>query len=157
MLIRYRALPVAERRDAWSALWRLLVVRFSLIGGVHRTRRWLGGSARLASSTLSLAEQTLWARRALALQRVGRRLPGVQCLARSLALRWWMRASAIDAMLIIAARKGPDGLDSHAWVEVGRTPVDECPETVDRYHVIWREDTGPDGNVHSTNRTGPNG
>ena len=78
----------------------------------------------------------IWKRRALALKRVAPRIPRTHCLARALALRWWMRSAGLDAQMIIGIRKGANGLESHAWVEFDDTPIDETPENVATYKTI---------------------
>ena len=136
MLARYRALPVTERRALWSATWRLILIRLSLLGSIQNTRARFGGRAASLRSIADPEEWSRWQMRALALRRAGSRLPGVHCLARSLALRWWMRSSGIDAECLIGVRNQDGRIDSHAWVEVGGRPVDETPEIVARYQVL---------------------
>ena len=136
---RYRALPSPQRRDLWGALWRLLLVRALMVFGVHRTRRMLAGTRCLQAGAVELDALKRWQERALALKRVGHRLPGVHCLARSLALRWWMRSSGVDVRLIMGARRSQGVLDSHSWLEWAGVPVDEAPEVTRGYQVFCRE------------------
>jgi hypothetical protein len=82
------------------------------------------------------ADPAIWKRRALALKRVAPRIPRTHCLARALALRWWMRSAGLDARMKIGIRKGPDGLESHAWVELDGMPIDETQENVASYKII---------------------
>jgi len=82
------------------------------------------------------ANVNIWRRRALALKRIAPRIPRTHCLARALALRWWMRSAGLDAQMKIGIRKGANGLESHAWVELDDTPIDETPENVATYKAI---------------------
>ncbi len=131
---RYLQLPKAERRDLYSAAWRLLVVRILLLFGIQRSLDWLGGTAAANPPTPG---HTIWQRRAKALRRVGARLPGVACLARAVALRWWMRAHGLDARILIGVRPGEDGVASHAWVELDGHPVDDHPDHVRGFQLIF--------------------
>ena len=131
---RYRQLPAPERRDLYAAAWRLLVVRLLLLFGIRRSVSWLNGTAPAAASMTGLE---LWQRRATALKRVGARLPGVECLARAVALRWWMRAHGLDARIHIGVRPGEDGVASHAWVELDGHPVDDHPDHVRGFQLIF--------------------
>ncbi len=146
---RWRQLPRQERRDLWPAAWRLLVARLCLLAGIARSQRWLGGNSELdipdqiREGSLAgnrdervSAQDEIWQRRALALKRIGSRMPDTHCLARALALRWWMRTNHLPAQMKIGVRKGPHGLESHAWVELNGCPVDESRETTATYSVI---------------------
>jgi hypothetical protein len=147
MLTRYRALPAEERRELQSALWRLLLIRLSLFGSIHGTQQRFGGQRSCQRTLTRLEECRIWERRATALRRVSSWIPGARCLARSLALRWWMRGCGIAAILIMGARRDSDGLHSHSWIEVNGKPVDDRPENVSRFTVIWREDSGATNRV----------
>ena len=133
---RWRRLSRAERRDLRAALWRLLVVAVLMrLVGVGRSQRWLERKQPQAADEVDLAP---WRRRALALKRVGARLPGVHCLARSIALWWWMGKAGLDASVCIGVRKGDKEIEGHAWVELNGTPVDETPACVASYQrVAW--------------------
>lgn len=134
MLSRLRQLPPAERRDLFPALWRLLIARGCLVFGIQRAARWLDGNQNAEIELDLLA----WQRRALALKRVGGRLPGVACLTRALALRWWMRRHGLAAEMVIGVAAARNAPESHAWVEVNRQPVDETMPTVQRFREIQR-------------------
>ena len=133
MFTRYRNLPKPERQDLWQAAWRLVVVRVCLLAGIRRTENWLG---RPNTNPAKTGDHDLWHRRALALKRVAPRTPRTHCLARALALRWWMRSVGLDAQIKIGVRKGANGLESHAWVELDDTPIDETPENVATYKTL---------------------
>ena len=139
-LARLQQLPELERKDLPPALWRLLIVRILLAtAGIKRTQRWLvAGPPEDGEHKADLAT---WQRRALAIKRVGARLPGVRCLARALCLCWWMRSSGIAVELRMGVRRDERGrVSGHAWVEHQARPVDETAETVARFQPIkWRE------------------
>lgn len=134
MIRRFFKLPKPERRDLYAAAWRLLVVRLCLVFGIQRSVRWLDGYQAKAGAEPDLA---CWRRRAVALRRLGARLPGVECLARAIALRWWMRSQGVDARMLIGVRPGEDGVASHAWVELDRESIDETAENAGRFKVIF--------------------
>lgn len=133
MIRRYFQLSREERGDLYAAAWRLLVVRLVLLFGIRRSARWLDGFSTPAAAAM---DWSLWRRRAAALKRLGSRLPGIECLARALALRWWMRSAGLDARLRIGARPGEDGVAAHAWVELDGVPVDDHPAHVGGFQVI---------------------
>jgi hypothetical protein len=140
---RFFQLPKPERRDLFPAFRRLVVVRICLLAGIRKTLAWqdrrglaykTGGQAGAARDDARDLE--IWQRRALALKRIAPRLPRTHCLARALALRGWMRSVGLDAEMKIGIRTGPDGLESHAWVELDHTPIDETPENVATYTLL---------------------
>ena len=135
---QYRALNRQDRRALWPAFWRLLLVRLGLIGGIRLALRLFGGGR---GRTCPLAEGELldWKHRAVALRRSARLLPGTHCLARALALRWWLRSCGHDARLHIGVAKAPHGVDSHAWVTVAGEPVDETRENIARFQLLRDE------------------
>ncbi|MFO7763075.1 MAG: lasso peptide biosynthesis B2 protein [Wenzhouxiangellaceae bacterium] len=146
MLKRFRNLSRAERLDLWSAGWRLSCVWCLLpVLGLERARSWLSRfQRRPARRCDGRADLEVWARRATALKRVGGRMPGVRCLARSLCLWWWMRGAGLDPALEIGVRRGEDdAVQSHSWVECDGVPVDETPEVVARFRPLrWHEAAG---------------
>jgi len=89
-----------------------------------------------AGPTYDETPEGIWQRRALALKRLAPRLPGTHCLARALALRWWMRSQGLDAQMKIGIRTGPHGLESHAWVEHNNTPIDETRQNTATYKPL---------------------
>lgn len=136
MLQRYRSLPHAERRALWSATWRLAVIRLSLSTGIRKTRGRFVGQVDCKGGPLNTKELELWQMRARALRRAGSRLRDVHCLARSLALRWWMRSEGIDADCLIGVRQRAGNIESHAWVEVHHQPVGDRAEDLREYQVL---------------------
>jgi hypothetical protein len=146
MIRRLAALSRQEWLDLPPALLRLSIIRLSLIGSIAATRERFGGAietpqdGRDASPT-SISPSTLapWQRRALALRRVSRFVPSGHCLSRALALRWWMRESHLDALIVIGVRRTTEGIASHAWVELDGQPVDESEQIVERFQVISQD------------------
>lgn len=129
MFEHLRQLPASDRRELLPALGRLVVTRICLLFGIRRTARWLSGAvAHQAEPDL-----IVWQRRAVALKRVGRRLPGVACLTQALALRWWMRSNGLDAQIRIGIRQSENALKSHAWVELNDQPIEESPENLTHF------------------------
>lgn len=105
--------------------------------GVQRTQTWL---ARLTpSGELKLDTADVWHRRALALRRVGARIPGARCLARAMVLWWWMRSAGFDPILRMGVRSGVDAIEGHAWIECDGHVIDETSEVAATYqHLDWR-------------------
>lgn len=136
ILTRYRALPVRERRQLWPAAWRLIVIRLSLLGSIQGTRQRFSGRPDCRRTLTDPKEARIWEMRATALRRVGDRIPGVHCLARSLALRWWMRSHGIDADSIIGVRSHNGQVESHAWVEVAGQAFNETTDVARLYRVL---------------------
>jgi len=133
LLHRWHQLSADERGALWPALWRLLVIRMLLLFGIRATARWTAGrpDEHLAVSL------ELWQRRAQGLKRVGERLPTIHCLARALALRWWMRQQRLEATVVIGVRASRP-VDSHAWVEIDGQAFDERPDAVRGYTPVKR-------------------
>lgn len=87
----------------------------------------------------SLTEMEHWRSRATALKRASRFVPDSHCLARSLALRWWMRSHGLNAEAVIGVRRDQARAESHAWVMLGQRPIDESDDILSRYIVIFPE------------------
>ena len=137
---KLRRLPAGERTDLVRAFWRLLVVRLLLATvGIKRTQQWLPLDPAVKDDRV--ADLAAWRRRALAIKRVGARIPGVRCLARSLCLCWWMRREGLAAELRMGIRRDEQGrVSGHAWIEYAGTPVDETAEVVARFQPLrWRD------------------
>lgn len=132
-----------EWLELWPAFWRLVRVRLALArhSVKHCEQHFDGG---LDDQAASQAEDTdpqvlhTWRRRALAFKRVNRLVPGAHCLARSLALRWWMRSQGLPARLVIGIRKDPasDAILSHAWTELWKLAIDEQEHVVALHQPI---------------------
>jgi len=146
LIRRARRLSFREVLDLGPALWRLLIIRFSLLGSIAATRDRFGGPAESPENPLlgnsKSADQSqiaLWQRRARALRRASRMVPGAHCLARALALRWWMRGLGQNAVVVIGVRRAARGIASHAWVEYHGLPIDESMEIVQKFQVISQD------------------
>lgn len=73
------------------------------------------GSAtvRLVTSCVRIAARNTWSN---------------TCLHRSLTLWWLLRRHGVDSDIRFGARRGPEGLEAHAWVEWhGYALMDEDP------------------------------
>ena len=138
LLARWRGLDAFDRRALLAAAWRLGFVRILLAAiGVKRAQQWLGQRAPAGQETLALADP--WHRRALAMRRVARRIPGARCLARSMALWWWMRAEGLDPKLCMGVRTGVESIEGHAWIECDGHTIDETVQVAATYHDLnWR-------------------
>ena len=138
LITRLRQLDRQQRRDLWPAAWRLVAVRALLIlFSVGRIQRWLGGKGAESHAEHDLEP---WKRRALALRRIGAILPGTRCLARALALRWWMRNAGLAASLRIGIARASARPSSHAWVEFGDVPIDDNARNLGHFKVIqWTD------------------
>ena len=108
-----------------------------MLSSIDRTQCRLGGVSAGDSATF---EAHIWQRRALALKRVGAALPGTRCLARALALRWWMRNAGLAASLRIGIARASARPSSHAWVEFGDVPIDDNARNLGHFKVIqWTD------------------
>ncbi len=113
---------------------RLVVVWILLkIIGIQRLRRWTGAVTPRGTPTPS-AEHI--AARVLALKRVGARLPGCRCLARSIALSWWLDRNGQPHVLYIGVQGTAIDLRAHSWVEIDGQPVDDTPESIAAFQQI---------------------
>lgn len=137
-LERWKSLDSFDRRAIFSAGWRLVFVRISLaLLGVQRTQRQFGRLASAGELKLELAEP--WHRRALALRRVGGRIPGARCLARAMVLWWWMRTEGFDPKLCMGVRSGVGAIEGHAWIECDGHTIDEAADVAATYQdLAWR-------------------
>lgn len=138
MFARWRALPPNDRRATLPAAGRLLVVRCLLATlGTARTQRKLASWARAGNARLASAER--WQARARALQRVSVRMPATRCLARSLALWWWMRSAGLAPELHMGVRPGEATIAGHAWIECDGHLFDETAEGAATYSLLdWK-------------------
>lgn len=138
--MRWRGLDVRDRRALMQAGWRLLIVRGLLaVSGVAATQRMLARISPAPADRSTLISVEPWHRRALALRRVARRVPGARCLARSMVLWWWMRTDGFDPRLCMGVRPGIESLEGHAWIECDGHIIDETAESAATYHGLdWR-------------------
>lgn len=135
---KWRRLKSPERSALVAAAWRLLVVQLLLMMlGVARTERLLTGRRRGLAAEF---DRCYWAQRIQALQRVAGRMPGVRCLARSLALCWWMQRMGVAAQMRMGVQLADARAHGHAWVEIDGKPVGDHPERLTGYQDLQRPD-----------------
>ncbi|MDT8410273.1 MAG: lasso peptide biosynthesis B2 protein [Wenzhouxiangellaceae bacterium] len=131
---RILGLGRADWLALFQALPRIVLVWAGLpVFGVKRLRRW---TVRDLPADSTEFDSVLWQRRATAILRIGARLPGCKCLARSLALSWWMHSCGQANDFRIGIAGSAQTFRSHAWVEVGGVPVDDRLENVAAFRVV---------------------
>jgi hypothetical protein len=126
---RLRALSAADRRLLARAALLLFVCRIGLwLFPYTRLRRVVDGDPRPGRAPPGdFPDRVSWAIGAL-----GRRLPAMTCLVRSLAAHALLHRAGCPAELRIGvqprARGAPKLLEAHAWVEcAGRVVVGDVP------------------------------
>jgi len=75
-------------------------------------------------------------RRALALRRIGARLPQCRCLPQSLALARWLHRRRQPHQLKIGVAGTRERLRVHAWVEIDGRPVNDSPEVIAEFREV---------------------
>ena len=126
----------AEWTDLTAAAPRLLLVWTLLpIAGIARTRRWTCRTVPKGRATKPFGPET-WRRRAIALKRIGARLPGCRCLARSIALSAWLTRHGHPNQLHIGITGTHATLRSHSWVESHGRILDDTPENICQFRQI---------------------
>ncbi|HEV2299762.1 MAG TPA: lasso peptide biosynthesis B2 protein [Candidatus Acidoferrales bacterium] len=58
------------------------------------------------------------------------------CLSRSVALWWLLRRKGINAELRIGARRAGEGLEAHAWVELGGTILNDEDDVRESFAIF---------------------
>jgi hypothetical protein len=112
-----------SQRWLLAGAWvRLAVIAIGLrCRGFQTVAGWVPAQTREAREgdlayAVRYADIVAWAARRLPFQ--------TRCLARSLALHWWLRTEGVPSDLRIGVRKDGHDLAAHAWVVVGGIPVD---------------------------------
>lgn len=119
--------------EAARAAPRLLLIWAVLpMSGIQRLRRWTRTPRRPART---LPPEQI-AERVIALRRVAARLPGCRCLARSMALSWWLNRNGQANRLYIGVQGTATDLRAHSWVEIQSQPIDDTPETIASFQQI---------------------
>lgn len=90
--------------------------------GVRRMLKWADRPIAAARGEGRVAQNGRYAELVLAVDRAGRRIPGGNCLARSLALTRMLRMRGVAAETRIGV-KTANGFHAHAWVEVAGVPI----------------------------------
>jgi hypothetical protein len=88
-------------------------------------------------------------RYAQAVDAAGRHLPvSARCLARSLALHWWLRSDGVPSSLKIGVAKEGAALRAHAWVDLDGVPVNGTPAEVAPFTPLTKAERAlPDGSA----------
>ena len=124
----YTALLAAAPR--LILVWALLPAT-----GIARLRRWLGKPAGPKGRAPEY-DPELWHRRTIAIRRIGARLPGCHCLARSITLSNWLNRAGHPNTLKIGITGTSATLKSHSWVEKDHKILDDTPENIRKFHKI---------------------
>jgi hypothetical protein len=132
--------------------WRALITMVWLVPAVHvavrvfdyrTTREWLGRRAEARRGAL-VTPSTDLATWQLATARVTRYslLPG-NCLSRSLALEYVLRAHGHDAQLHLGVSRADGIFAAHAWVTHGDTVLNDTQDVASRYVPFTRRPLPP--------------
>jgi hypothetical protein len=127
MLGRFQALSFRDRLTLLAALFLLPAVRLGLrAAGFRRLCAFLGrlGARSRRHPPVEIASQRARSTAALLRSASVRGVYRANCLDQSVALWWLLRLQGIDADIRIGVRKD-DGLEAHAWVEVGSVVVND--------------------------------
>jgi hypothetical protein len=124
-LAKWWRLPGEERLQFLMMLAGLPLVSMLLrVAGYVRCRRWIESLTSRAEHAAGDAELRKAERLAQLAAIAGRRgLHSASCLRQSLLVYGWLRLRRLGPRLQLGARKGPDGFDAHAWVELEGTPL----------------------------------
>lgn len=111
-----------------SDRWHLAIasIRLVVVALVLRWLgfRWIAGRLPLAPSWPGVDDMVRARRYATWVEAAARCLPiQTRCLARSVALHWWLRSEGATSELRIGVAKRGRELNAHAWVELGGAPV----------------------------------
>jgi hypothetical protein len=60
------------------------------------------------------------------------------CLERSLVTYRYLSRAGADPELVVAVRRGDEGVEGHVWVTVGGVPVHEQPDELEPYLPVLR-------------------
>lgn len=122
---RFFQLPLHEKTALLQAAVLLGTIMLLLrTVGIQRTRAMIepkGQTADTAGKTQAPPDMVTSLARAM--DRASALWRRSNCLDRSLGLAWLLARKGIPARLQIGVRKKDDGLDAHAWVECGGTPI----------------------------------
>ena len=126
-IARFLALPAAERAVLLQALAWLPIITVVL--------RWRGLGALGVASRERRTGPDLAPARIADLVAIAARHGLVQgnCLSQSVTLRRLLARAGIAAELRIGARRGPGGLEAHAWVEHDGRPLNDSDDVARRY------------------------
>jgi hypothetical protein len=123
-----------DRRLVATAYLRLGMVALSLrCLGFRRTVRVIPSMPSRPSRDVGDGDVSRAWRYADSIRVAARHQPiEARCLARSLALHWWLRCEGLPSLLRIGVAIRGAELGAHAWVELAGVPVNETPAEVAR-------------------------
>lgn len=135
-LTKWRKLSGREHRILLLALLLLPMIALGLrFSGLQRVRAMLAGRKVLTDTEAeverALARATSVARLVAAAARHGPYK--AKCLPVALTLAWLLQRQGITTNLRLGVRKVVAGLEAHAWVELGGTPLIDSPEVHERF------------------------
>ena len=131
------------RQQSWRDRWTLaqayaLLPASSLALWALGYRRCHAMLARLAPRPrvpVAPEQQLALAARTARLVRAANRrsVRPAACLSRSLTLWWLLRRRGIESQLRLGVRKGEQGFQAHAWVELAGQVVNDSADVVQQY------------------------
>lgn len=127
-------LPRVERRAVITMVWLVPALHVAVrVFDYRRTREWLEHRAETRAAALTTSSNDLAAWR-LATARVTRYswVPG-NCLSRSLALLYVLRARGHDADLRLGVSLAGGSFAAHAWVTHDGTVLNDTQDVATRY------------------------
>ncbi|MCB1033151.1 MAG: lasso peptide biosynthesis B2 protein [Acidobacteria bacterium] len=138
-LRKWLRLPANERRRVRRAAAALVRVKlFRRASSIQRRSRAPGGGDRpqnhqtLAGHDLSIARDA-----AASVERAARGLPfSTSCLDRSAALLDLLRREGLEGDLRIGVRRGLEGVEAHAWVELNGEVLNDSADVHQRYSAF---------------------
>jgi hypothetical protein len=143
-LAKLKSLSLEDWRLLLTAQWMLWVVALRLRHrGLNQTLQGLRAAATDTANAAGggrLGEARMLARIVAIASRRG---PGPDnCLIRSLVLIWFLEHRGISNELrfgvprAAGSSEGQDEFSAHAWVEHAGEPVNDGPDTIDRFAVL---------------------
>ena len=135
----WRSLRQQSWRDRWTLLQAFAMLPASSLAlSVLGYRRCHAALARLAprpKQPITPEQQVALAVRTARLVRAAnsRSVRPAACLSRSLTLWWLLRRRGIESQLRVGVRKGEQGIQAHAWVELAGQVVNDAADVAQQY------------------------
>jgi transglutaminase superfamily protein len=128
-ILRFVALPLAEKRLFLRAIWWLPVMACATqLLGLRRVQSWIerSTSRRNNKNHTTELDASSVGRMAFCAARYG--VVHGNCLSRSLTLCYLLRRHGFDACLRLGARRRGKSLEAHAWVELNGSIYDSADD-----------------------------